>query len=75
MPQIEIMETIDPALVGRMERLPPLSLVRMHSLIGKNRRDQEEREHPRDRGLPHPRDEELLTLERKSRSSNPCWGA
>jgi len=75
MPQIEIMETIDPALVGRKERLPPLSLVRMHSLDREKIEEIKRRENiPVIVVFPTRGDEELLTLEREIQILQPLLG-
>jgi hypothetical protein len=75
MPQIEIMETIDPALVGRKEKLPPLSLVRMHSLDREKIEEIKRRENiPVIVVFPTRGDEELLTLEREIQILQPLLG-
>jgi len=72
MPQIEFMETIDPALAGRKESLPPLSLVRMHSLDREKIEEIKKKENiPVVVVFPTSGDEELLTLEREIQILQP----
>lgn len=75
MAEIEIMEPVDPALLGRKALLPPLSLLRMHSM------DREKVEEIRKKEkipvivvFPTRGDEELLTLEREIEILQPLMG-
>lgn len=75
MANVEIMETIDPGFFGRKDRLPPLSLLRMHSI---DREKVEEIKQKEDIPVlvvfPTRGDEELLTLERQIQILQPLMG-
>jgi hypothetical protein len=75
MSSVEIMETVDPALVGRKDILPPLSVLRMHSV---DREKVEAIKHKENIPVivvfPTRGDEELLTLEREIQILQPLMG-
>jgi len=75
MPNIEIMETIDPALLGRKEALSPLSLLRMHCIDREKVEEIKQKENiPVIVVFPTRGDEELLTLEREIQILQPLMG-
>lgn len=75
MPMIEIMEAIDPDKVGRKESLPPLSLLRAHSMDREKVEEIKEKENiPVIVVFPTRGDEELLTLEREIQILQPLMG-
>jgi len=66
MPNVEIMEAVDPGLLGRKGKLPPLSLLRMHSIDREKVEAIKKKESiPVIVVFPARGDEELLTLERE----------
>ena len=75
MPMVEIMEAIDPDKVGRKESLPPLSLLRAHSMDREKVEEIKEKENiPVIVVFPARGDEELLTLEREIQILQPLMG-
>ncbi len=75
MPNLEIMEAVDPDLVGREIILPPLSLLRMHSIDRERVEEIKEKENiPVVVVFPARGDEELLTLEREIQILQPLMG-
>ena len=74
-PRIEAMEAIDPDKAGRSERLPPLSLLLMHSMDREKVQQIKEQENiPVLVVFPARGDEELLTLEREIQILQPLLG-
>jgi len=72
---IEAMEPIDPEKVGNNEILPPLSLLRMHSMDRERVEEIKRRENtPVFVVFPTRGDEELLTLEREVQILQPLMG-
>src|SRR4030043_431964 len=75
MPMVEIMEAVDPDKVGRKETLPPLSLLRVHSMDREKVEEIKEKENiPVIVVFPARGDEELLTLEREIQILQPLMG-
>ncbi len=72
---IEVMEAVDPEKAGRSAILPPLSLLRMHSMDRERvQRIKEEENIPVMVVFPTRGDEELLTLEREIQIVQPLVG-
>src|SRR4030066_688337 len=75
MPNFEIMDIIDPLILGRREELPPLSLLRMHSIDREKVEEIKQKENiPVIVVFPTRGDEELLTLEREIQILQPLMG-
>jgi hypothetical protein len=75
MPNVEIMETVDPALLGRKDILSPLSVLRMHSIDREKVEEIKQKENiPIIVVFPTRGDEELLTLEREIQILQPLMG-
>jgi hypothetical protein len=75
MPNVEIMENVDPALLGRKNIFPPLSVLCMHSIDREKVEEIKKRENiPIIVVFPTRGDEELLTLEREIQILEPLMG-
>jgi hypothetical protein len=75
MPNVEIMEAVDPDLLGRKIKMPPFSLLRMHSIDRERVELIKEKENiPVIVVFPARGDEELLSLEREIQILQPLMG-